>query len=53
MVDVRFSALAALATLTVAVLSAVQGAVAVGAVFGLLALGFALRALQGLRRRGR
>jgi hypothetical protein len=49
MVDARFSSLAALATLAVAVLGAVQQAWAVAAVFTLLSAGFALRALQGHR----
>jgi hypothetical protein len=51
MVDARFSSLAALATLAVAVLGAAQQAWAVAAVFGLLSAGFALRALQGYRAR--
>jgi hypothetical protein len=53
MVDVRFSAIAALASLTVAVLAGAKGVVAVAAVFSLLAVGFLLRALQGHRRGGR
>jgi hypothetical protein len=52
-VDARFSTVAALACLTVAVLSALGDAWAVAIVFGLLAGGFAVRALQGYRRRGR
>jgi hypothetical protein len=51
MVDARFSFLAGLATLIVAVLSALAGAPYVAAVWGALALGFALRALLGYRRR--
>jgi hypothetical protein len=50
MVDARFSSLAALGTLVVAVLGAAQEAWAVAALFGLLSAGFALRALQGYRR---
>lgn len=51
MVDARFSALAALATLLVAVLAAVAGAPVVAAIWGLLSLGFCVRALLGYRRR--
>jgi hypothetical protein len=47
MVDARFAALAALATLVVSLLSGLQGAWAPAALFGLLCIGFALRALQG------
>lgn len=43
---------AALATLVVALLSAVAAAWAAAIVFALLAVGFAIRALQGYRRRG-
>lgn len=50
-VDARFSTIAALASLLVAVASAAASAWAVAAVFGLLAAGFALRALQGYRGR--
>jgi hypothetical protein len=53
MVDARFSALAALASLVVVVLSALAGAWVAALVWGLLAAGFAVRALQGYRRRGR
>jgi hypothetical protein len=53
MVDARFSTVAALATLAVAALAALAGAWAVAIVFALLAAGFAVRALQGYRRRGR
>jgi hypothetical protein len=52
MVDFRFSSIAALACFAVSVLAAVKGFAPVAAVWGLLAAGFALRALQG-RRRGR
>ncbi|HEY4450151.1 MAG TPA: hypothetical protein VGN13_00990 [Solirubrobacteraceae bacterium] len=52
MVDARFSTLAALASLAVAVLSAAAAAWAVAIVFAVLAAGFAVRALQGYRRRG-
>jgi hypothetical protein len=44
--NLAFSALAALASLAVAILSAVKGAYAVTAVFGLLAIGFVLRASE-------
>jgi len=50
-VDARFSALAAIATLIVAVLAAVAGATVVAAVWGALSLGFCVRALAGYRRR--
>jgi hypothetical protein len=50
--NLAFSMFAALASLAIAVLSAVKGAYAVTVVFGLLAIGFVLRA--GERRwRGR
>jgi hypothetical protein len=52
MVDARFSVLAGVATLLVAVLAALSGAWAVAGVFGLLTIGFTVRAAQG-RRRGR
>jgi hypothetical protein len=51
MVDARFSTLAAGATLLVAVLAALSGAAVVAAVWAALAVGFALRALIGYRRR--
>ncbi len=51
MVDARFSTIAAMATLAVAVLAAVKGAPVAAAVWGLLAVGFAARAALGLRRR--
>jgi uncharacterized membrane protein len=44
--NLAFSVFASLASLAVAVLSAVKGAYAVTAVFGLLAIGFALRASE-------
>jgi membrane protein implicated in regulation of membrane protease activity len=53
MVDVRFSALAAFATLAVALLAAAQGAWAVAAVFALVSAGFVVRALQGYHGRTR
>jgi hypothetical protein len=51
MVDARFSTIASLASLVVALLAAGEAAWAVAVVFGLLAVGFAVRALQGYRRR--
>jgi hypothetical protein len=53
MVDARFSTVAALACLVVALLSAVTDAWAVASVFALLAVGFTVRALYGYRGRGR
>lgn len=50
MVDFRFSLIAAFACLAVAVLAAVKGVGVVAGVWGLLAAGFLLRALQGRRR---
>jgi hypothetical protein len=44
MANLAFSVFAALASLTVALLSAAKGAYVVSAVFGLLAVGFVLRA---------
>ncbi|MBA3809762.1 MAG: hypothetical protein H0X28_15425 [Solirubrobacterales bacterium] len=52
MIDIRFSLIAAGASLAAAVLAAVKGVAAVAVVFGLLALGFLLRALQGRRPDG-
>jgi len=52
MADVRFSLIAGVASLLVAVASGAKGRVAVAVVFGLLAIGFALRAAQGRRRGG-
>ncbi len=49
--NVVFSICAATASLVVSVLSAVKGAPAVAVVFGLLFVGFLLRAREGLRRR--
>jgi len=51
MADIRFSLIAGLASLLVAVASGVKGRVAVAVVFGLLAVGFVARALQGRSRR--
>jgi hypothetical protein len=54
MADIRFSAAAAAASLLVAILSALKAAWAPAVVFALLALGFAVRAVQGyMRREGR
>jgi hypothetical protein len=50
-VDARFSALAAVATLVVTVLAAVAGATVVAAIWGALSLGFCVRAVAGFRRR--
>lgn len=49
MVDARFSALAGLACAAVALASAAQAAWAVAAVFGLIAAGFIVRAVQDYR----
>ncbi|MHB8234486.1 MAG: hypothetical protein ACYDHT_07520 [Solirubrobacteraceae bacterium] len=49
--NIVFSICAALASLLVSVLSAVKGAPAVAVVFGLLFVGFLLRAREGHRRR--
>jgi len=51
MVDARFSTIASLATLAVAVLAAAAGAFVVAGLWGALALGFAIRAAAGYRRR--
>ncbi len=51
MVDARFSAIASVATLAVAVASALEGVLVVAAIWGALAVGFAVRALSGYRRR--
>jgi uncharacterized membrane protein len=48
--NIVFSICAALASLVVSVLSAVKGAPAVAVVFGLLFVGFVLRAHEGHRR---
>jgi uncharacterized membrane protein len=48
--NIVFSVCAALASLAVAVLSAVKGAPAVAVVFGLLFVGFLARAREGHRR---
>ncbi len=48
--NIVFSICAALASLAVSVLSAVKGAPAVAVVFGLLFVGFLLRAHEGRRR---
>jgi hypothetical protein len=50
--NLAFSVLAAVASLVITVLSAVKGAYAVTVVFGLLAVGFMLRASER-RWRGR
>jgi hypothetical protein len=50
--NLAFSVFAALTSLAIAVLSAVKGVYAVTAVFGLLAIGFLLRASER-RWRGR
>jgi hypothetical protein len=52
MADIRFSVAAGAASLLVAILSALKAAWAPAVVFGLLALGFAVRAAQGYGRRG-
>jgi hypothetical protein len=49
MVDFRFSLIAALACFVVAVLAAVKGVGVVAVVWGLLTVGFLVRALQGRR----
>jgi uncharacterized membrane protein len=49
--NVVFSICAALASLLVSILSAIKGAPAVATVFGLLFVGFLLRAREGHRRR--
>ena len=49
--NIVFSIGAGLASLLVAVLSAVKGAPAVAVVFGLLFVGFLLRAREGYKRR--
>jgi hypothetical protein len=51
--NLAFSLCAAVAALLIAVLSAVKGQVFVAAVFGLLFVGFLLRAREGHRRRDR
>jgi uncharacterized membrane protein len=51
--NIVFSICAGLASLLVSVLAAVKGAPAVAVVFGLLFVGFLLRAREGQRRRGR
>jgi hypothetical protein len=51
--NIVFSICAGLASLAVSVLSAVKGAPAVAVVFGLLFVGFLLRAREGHRRVGR
>ena len=48
--NIVFSICAGLASLLVSVLSAAKGAPAVAVVFGLLFVGFALRAYEGFRR---
>jgi hypothetical protein len=51
--NVAFSVCAAAASLLITVLSAAKGATAVAIVFGMLFVGFLLRAGQGHRRRRR
>jgi hypothetical protein len=51
MADARFSLIAAAATAVVAALSAANETWPVAIVFGLLAVGFVVRAAQGYRRR--
>ena len=53
MANIVFSICAGLASLLVSVLAAVKGAPAVAVVFGLLFVGFLLRAREGDRRRRR
>jgi hypothetical protein len=48
--NIVFSICAGLASLLISVLSAVKGAPAVAVVFGLLFVGFLLRAREGYRR---
>jgi uncharacterized membrane protein len=48
--NIAFSVCAAVAALCVSVLSAVKGAPVVAVVFGLLAVGFVLRAREGHNR---
>jgi hypothetical protein len=50
-VDARFSTIAAILCTIVSVLAAVKGAFVVAAVWAVLALGFAIRAAIGYRRR--
>jgi uncharacterized membrane protein len=50
--NIVFSICAALAALVVSVLSAAKGAWVVALVFGLLVVGFLLRAREGYRRGG-
>jgi hypothetical protein len=49
--NIVFSLSAAAASVVVTVLSAVKGAPVVAVVWGLLAVGFVLRALYGMQRR--
>jgi uncharacterized membrane protein len=51
--NIVFSVCAAVASLVISVLSAVKGAPAVAVVFGLLFVGFLLRAREGRRREQR
>jgi hypothetical protein len=53
MANLAFSIGALLGTLTVSVLSAIKGAWVVAAVFGLLAVGFVMRASERYWRRPR
>jgi hypothetical protein len=51
--NIAFSVCAAVAALSVSVLSAVKGAAVVAIVFALLAIGFVLRAREGHKRGSR
>lgn len=53
MANIVSSICAALAALVVSILSAAKGAWVVAVVFGLLVVGFMLRAREGYRRGGR
>jgi hypothetical protein len=51
--NITFSLCAAAASLAIAILAAVKGASIVAVVWGLLAIGFVIRAAYGRRRRKR
>jgi hypothetical protein len=51
MPNIAFSLSAAAASLLIAILAAVKGVPVVTAVWGLLAVGFAIRAANGFKRR--
>ncbi|HTB70850.1 MAG TPA: hypothetical protein VK707_07720 [Solirubrobacteraceae bacterium] len=53
MANITFSLCAAAASLAIAILAAVKGASIVAVVWGLLAIGFVIRAAYGRRRRKR